>query len=425
MKDNEFVAIGDSVVDFVYEDRNSNHNLVRDFFNFLFPDNPPSKGETRMLNQREWCRRIPEYGVKHGLITRNEPGGELEIAQKVISQIFGKPTISAGCATANIFDGIVKSKINDKPIINGLFVSSVGECESGQIFIDSFENGTLLIPERAGTQTEVHAFQLDGDDRIILGRASVVEPSKNRFKPEILDQINFSNTKYIMLDGYMIYAGIYAQFAEKICDIIQQLPEEKRPTIIMNTATQQVAGSSIMQNVFHDFAQLTKVIIVANLGELEAITNYEGGSKSAHEFAYDNFCANTNYKPIEFMVTDGSRPVHIINNNEISCGYATKKPPLGIKNTVGAGDNFTAGYITGKICGLPQAQCIEIGSTAASFVIGQDAARLPFKQLELNGKNFEGLPAYLMSVHEEFLTQRRHGVILENLSKAQSQSKAL
>ena len=456
----EFIAIGDGVIDYAYQDKNADKELRDAFLSFIRPENPPRKGEQVFLSHEEWVDKVIAFGQNKAIIT-NADTAKSPLVSKVLTRIFGEPRVAAGCASANTFDGIACAKINGKPLVTSTFITGIGEGMAGQIFLDSLPEGSVRYAQRFGYMKEFHVFEVDGD-RIGIANESRDHGASRFLTPGLLDDnVKIDNdTKMIMIDSYMIYMDqegkLYGDFLDKAIEKTKAVSTHPatRPTIVLNTASQPLAERRILQSALDKATAAGPVIIVTNTGELRRLLNMDKHWRKKHEAkwcglqgnalekakdaddeyqcdkllanketyraAYHRYCEH-NIAPVTFLVTNAHKPAQVIDRDGISAGsskpipvdpaedhtqdlvtmltqgYPTLPPPRGVQNTVGAGDAAAAGFLLGKLRGLTQSHCVALGLMTASYVIGYDSARLPAQKLEYNGMKVEGLPSYLVS----------------------------
>ena len=430
---NEIVAVETPVTDYLYDEARANKELRHAFLCFLKPECPPRKGENILLSAEEWQEKLLEFSKIQDLnIGEGSPAGKAIAARNII---FGEPlSIRAGGASANSFDVLVKSQIDGIPLTGGSFVTAVGEGVSGDVFAGSLE-GFLIIPkEHKGKQLEAHVFPIEGD-RVLISMPSFVDPPSNYMSSRQLDQVAIDeNTKMVMLGGYMLFTGKYNEFFDKIVKKVAVVSDDpsKRPTIVLTAAAQEIAASPVVQDAMLAASKTAPLLVFSNAGEFrrlhkmdaewrkphedkwigleendlekakEADEPYKADKRAANQVAfhavYESLCKNGGL-PVTFVVTDGKKGVHVISNEGVSDTYVPPEPPHGVKNTVGAGDGFAAGYMLGHLKGLAQQDSVALGFICSGEVIGRDEARLEAVERThvIDGRStvLKGLPAYL------------------------------
>ncbi len=440
------IGIETAVTDYIYDEKNANAQLRDRFLRFLKPENPPRKGENILVSAEEFDEKLLAFARDNHLNATGDT--DREKAESIRNQILGKPrTIEAGGALANSFYLMANAKTNNKALIgSGTFLTAVGDDEAGRVFQKSLD-GAITHATPAGRTMTAHIIPVDGD-RIIVASPSFQDSCDRTLDGalEQLKEIDLSQTKMVMLGGYMKYSGKYNDFLDVLLKKVEAANDEpsKRPTIVLTVGAQPIAESDDLKSALDRTSKVAPVIISANTGEFRRLmrmdtewrkpheakwTGLEGealekakqadpiymankfaANDAAFSYAYENYCKDK-VPPVTFVVTNGKHGVRVVSNQGISEQYVPPRPPHGIVNTVGGGDAFAGGYLLGQVVGLPEAQKAQLGFTAAGEVIGRDEARLQTISEE-NGS--AGLPAYLS---QDNPAQK---ALLANLNKAVS-----
>jgi hypothetical protein len=414
----DLVVIETPVTDYLYDETKADRTLRDAFFHLLSPKHPPRKGDNLLVPAEEWQNKLVAFGRKNGLPLR--PYLPLaEQATRVRDRIFGKPvSIEAGGALANSFDAIVKTTVDGRSLVDGLFVTAVGEGVSGDVFTRSLA-GHLLMPPPQGWPFEAHVFPFEGD-RILLSIPSFDNPPSRAMTPALLDQAGITpSTRLVMLGGYMKYTGLYETFLDKTLDLIAATASkpQQRPPLVLTTAAQEIAASPELRRALDRAHRVTRVVVSANTGEfrrlldldtawrkpfdaawirdgkplkgndLERAKNehaaYQAAKRAANqvafEEAFDRYSAHTSL-PVTFVVTNGKKGVQVVSARGLSEPYPVPPAPYGVVNTVGGGDAFWGGYALGLLLNMPEKDCVRLGFVNAGQVIGQNEARLAPRQ---------------------------------------------
>lgn len=456
-------GIEGSVTDRIYKPGLGNEALKRRFFSelkeLMAAANPeqmfshilenPRAGDNITIAAEEFNRALIYFGQREGLLPANlDYSGDMETAveayaDRVAVTVFGPYDRVAGGALANTFDAMIHSRINGKNLLDGEFVTVVGEDEAGRVFADSLE-GCLDAP-RKGKQMEAHIIPV-GSDRIIVAGAPLHNAAQNYLDETLVDPEKVKQADVVGIGGYLFFADIgvpheslndkvMARIARKILAAISELPEGERPTVVLTPGAQMVAASPLFQQLLEEAAQVTNVVVHANTGEFRRMlrTNdpenpnldvawrkefaarhgdpfkglvghaledakqpdaerqtpaqfeiaqaYQAAKADANQVALTEGVRRARQWPhdVTFVVTNGGKGAHVASREGFNLApYPVKKLPPGVKpQTVGAGDNFAAGYELGLALGLDKAGCIELAQSFATAVIQQEEARLP------------------------------------------------
>ncbi|XP_018567527.1 adenosine kinase 2 [Anoplophora glabripennis] len=147
--------------------------------------------------------------------------------------------------------------------------------------------------------------------------------------------------------------AIFNISGEYVCDLY--------PTVVKHF----VENSDIVFGNKREFEALAKIMNMKNVNEL---TNHLiKGAKNKMD-TYGNI----------IIITDGSNPGTCISKcGKIENFVVPKIDPKDIKDTTGAGDAFTGGFIAGLCRNKPLADCAKIGCYSAFHIIQQTGCTLP------------------------------------------------
>lgn len=412
------VAVETAVVDLQYAENGGDATLKDEFFGHLqeliveagcvpmFDENP-RKGDMRLVPAEDFDAALLLFARQKGIEVDAALSSQLQ-AMQVRDVVFGSAYPTAGGSLANTFHGLVTSRILGQPIINGHFITGVGECSSGGIFVDSLEGN--IHYQRTGRQMECHVFPLDGD-RILITAPANHNPAEAHIGSAIKSFENLHAQDRIIIGGFLFFTPSFHSVIEHVVETLEGLPRAQRPSLGITAAAQVVAASERYQQEVFRLASLTDTVIHGNAGEFRRLLNldtdwrkpfevdfaglrgqaleeakdthtaYKKSKDAANDVAFArayDLCqrAQSFDNQLRFVVTDGARSTYVISAEGIQRFYPQSISRSQIVNTVGAGDNFAAGFQMGDILGLPHSVSVQLGSALASRVIQQAAARL-------------------------------------------------
>lgn len=346
-----------------------------------------------------------QENFKHSGITKSEK------VASILEQVLGASEMQAGGALANTVHLLVNSKIGGKKLFpDTQLYCTVGNDAAGEVFQNSLA-GHLSITEPKGSTMVVHVIPINGE-RFMIPTPSIDSCDKNFDATlEQIKNMDFSGIGMFMLGGYTLHSGKYKNVTDILVEKLQEAPIDKRPSIVLTAAAPHIAESSELKDALNRIKGLAKLIVFGDADELRKLCGQDTewrkelpknskptdeiyktlqsiANKKTLNWAQQIYCKNTD---VTFVVTNGEQGAHVLSSNGVSDAYIPPKPASTIVSVVGAGDVFAAGYITGELSKLTEAQKVQLGFIAASHVICRSEARLEVRD---NG-DFTGLLAYL------------------------------
>ena len=429
----QIVAMETAVTDKIYEDTSAHDEQKIEFLRKL-PEFVPSlkegprAGDNIMMLAEDMDHALISFAVEKGWIDASaidETNAELTAKQVELAaqQIFGECIMKAGGSLANSFDAMVHSTIAGKSLVDGTFITAVGNDAAGDVFVDSLQ-GHIAATKR-GRSMVAHVIPLPGNDRVIIATPSRDNPSDKYIDQHHLmsDEILNANTDMVMLGGYLNFVphfqGLFNTALARIEQLNEQRAELGKPKIklVLTAASQTVAQNPDYQAMFQKACNITDVIVHANTGEFrrllgndtqwrephehkwqdgdgaaltghaleeakKADADYQAAKAAANKDTIDRFAVplaqqlNEAGNHLSFVVTNGSKGTYVVDANGAREHGVAKIDPSTIVNTVGAGDNFAAGYDLGVALGQSEQRSIELARSFAGAAIQQDAPRL-------------------------------------------------
>jgi sugar/nucleoside kinase (ribokinase family) len=366
-------------------------------------------GDNITVLANDFHRALHRFGIENGLVADQGDEADLDAVEKaatiVAAQLFGQPSIAPGGALANSLAAMFANRINGNALVDGVFITAVGDDEMGHRYVR--ESGKHIIAATHGRQMEAHIIPMGKDNRLIVAcPRNAHENSMDAITPEFVrtslehaQQRAFGQIDRLMIGGYLHLLGDgYAEVMETIIGFVEELPEDKRPDVVMTLASHEAAENAVLREAFYRLSALTNVTVHANTGEFRrlihrgmgdelatelgeqtfdsvwrlpyqdlwfdeqgaplqgkaldaakrAVPDYMHDKQAANERGFDyamkRLCQSTEHE-MRFVVTDGGKPPVIITSNGWNrydglAPYPDNQPMY----TVGAGDAFAGGF---------------------------------------------------------------------------------
>jgi sugar/nucleoside kinase (ribokinase family) len=180
-------------------------------------------------------------------------------------------------------------------------------------------------------------------------------------------------SRLLYLQAHMLYAGTTAAFSRGALDAA-------------HAAKRQLAFS------LHDHRMSPKQAALFR-DQHKAEANIVIGNREEFESLFDAPFADFQAGAAIMVMTDGEKGAYIAGQGELH-----HIPPykLGTRpNTIGAGDQFAAGFLFGYLSGLTLERCGELGAEAAAAILEIAAARPPGSWTHISAKYKADIPAAL------------------------------
>lgn len=210
-------------------------------------------------------------------------------------------------------------------------------------FVDEYFNG-VQIKERVEK----------GDPRVINIRKN---SASSHIDKNIIKDIDFKNVKWIHITG--IPLGISKKFRETILEFVKKAKELGiKVCFDPNLRVHLWESNNEMIEVINDFAKFADVIM-PGISEGFILT----GMKEPERIA--NFYTNLGVKKV--IIKLGEKGSYVKDGNEqyLVEGYKVKK----VIDTVGAGDGFAVGILSGLLEGLPIKECVLRGNAIGAIQV--------------------------------------------------------
>lgn len=231
------------------------------------------------------------------------------------------------------------------------FLGSLGEDPFGRYIRNAFEKSNVVdltfTNNHFRTGLCISLTDESGERILIADRGSndrVYTRDLMRFFDQIVD------SKILYFSGYSLLDELSR---ENILNVIRKVREKNKECEILFN----LGAPNIITPIFLEVIKKYVDITILNLYEAQSIT----GKKM-----FENVAKKLNQTAKIAVITKGESGCTIVNGREI-IELTTKK--IKVKDTTGAGDAFSAGFITGKLRNKSLIECAEIGNrTALSFL---------------------------------------------------------
>jgi sugar/nucleoside kinase (ribokinase family) len=442
----KFVAVENSVVDLQYHRNQGDEALQKKFFKTLkeniekagheapFAENPRA-GDALLISAEVFDDACIEFGRENGLFgSSHRVQGAEDMALYVRDMVFGYHDSVSGGSLANTFHTMQMAKLDGEALIDGTFVTCVGDDRYGKIFADDMKGH--IKADKIGRQMVCHVFPAGGD-RILIATPAADNPAEKNISAELVQDEITADIDRVAVGGFLYFTGRYEEVIESILNKAEQLGDDA-PTLVLTAASQIVSASEGFRAEFNRAARRMDTIVHANTGEFRRLLDMDTEwrkpfekdfagltghdleeAKDAHS-AYQAAKQEANRaallaalelahgikgvhgRDLKFVVTNGSKGIFTVNTRDgvgiegVSSFKPAKVDKASIVNTVGAGDNFAAGYQLGDLSGFPSKSAVKLGAEMAASVIQIPEARLSDTASRLygaeNARLFEGLP---------------------------------
>lgn len=260
--------------------------------------------------------------------------------------------IPGGCA-ANTLCGMAASGVPAR------FFGKIGEDSFESLYRASFGEYTVTYDVEAGSQESSQCAVLvtpDGERSFAYSHGAGWD-----LAPQDFDAKPFDNAALVYAEIYMFEFGKNNDTAKFIIESLQQ---SKTP-FLMNI-TDQDFGRRYSQKVraLAD-AEILSLIVGnhENMPSLTGTTTVEDTLQKLTEWKCDT------------LMTASENGAYYITGGKINHYPVT--PVAKPKNTTGAGDQFLAGFLTGRLDDKPVAECMEYAASCAKMILMHDTARPP------------------------------------------------
>lgn len=260
--------------------------------------------------------------------------------------------IPGGCA-ANTICGLAASGVSTR------FFGKIGEDEFESLYRSSFRDYTVAYDVPPSTQESSQCAVLitpDGERSFAYTHAASWDLQEADLDPQQL-----SNARLIYAEVYLFEFG----------------PDRKTARAVFEAAaTHNIPmAMKVMDRDFGKrYAQHIKALSDAGTLTL-LIGNHEHLPSVAGTADLQEAISTFKTWKCDVLLTANKNGCYFISKGEVT--HYPIEPVTNPKNTAGAGDQFTAGFLTGWLKDQPVSECVKLGANAARVILGHDTARPP------------------------------------------------
>lgn len=213
------------------------------------------------------------------------------------------------------------------------------------------------------TERQVNTDFIQKDNELPTGIVNVEIDEKGFPTYEIVEPVAWDNIECTQQQIEAVKAcdafvfGTLAMRNESTRNTLFELLTHARLRVLDVNFRQHYYSQQLVERLF-EFAHIIKL----NDDELDVICgwyNYESTNEDKAFFIYKKFNINT------LIVTKGKDGAEVIHDNEISSCVALK---INVKDTVGSGDAFLAGFLFKKLNDVTINECLEFANTCGALV---------------------------------------------------------
>lgn len=431
------LAVETAVVDLHYPEHGGNDGFKREFFAHLreyivkgggtpaFTDNPRG-GDMCMVLAEDLDQALIAFGRENGLADQNtseqaekSPKVAQALAAQIRDVIFGAATASAGGSLANSFHALSRATLNGKAMVEGVFATAIGADDIANAFHDSLAPD--IYCNRGGRQMACHVFPIDGD-RILITTPSQKNPAERLIDADLVNGALLKPYDRIMLGGFLFFTPGFDAVFDALEAHLSRRPRGQRPSLALTAAAQSVSAAPAFRARVWRMSALADTVIHANTGEFRRLmamddawrtpfdadfaglrgqaldhakdqhAPYQSAKREANKAAMEEAVrrAQDHLKRtglnLRFVVTDGARGIYTISPQGIETLPPHKITRAQIVSTVGAGDNFAAGFQLGDLYKQDAKISMMLGRDFARAIIQSPDARIPSTETKTHAK---------------------------------------
>lgn len=416
------LAVETAVVDLQYPKNTDTDELKHRFFSHLremiiqnggsplFQDNPRG-GDMCMILAEDFDSALIRFAQENALMPDTIPDNtnDEDTARIIRESLFGTPKITAGGSLANTFHALVNVRADKTRLVTGHFATAIGTEKSADVFYESLREN--IHHKQRGRQMECHVFPID-HDRILITTPGRDNPAESYINGDLLKHAGLNGRDRIMLGGFLFFTPGFESVYNTLIKHLKNTPLAQRPDIVMTAAAQSVATNKGFRSKIRSVSNLANTTIHANTGEFRRLLNMDRDWRVPYEKDFMNLRGhalesakdqNTAYKAakdrantrafsyaiqsartllnkrdvnLRYVITDGSRGIYIITADGLETYRPHKVEKSAIVSTVGAGDNFAAGFQLGDLYNLSHPVSVMLGRDFARAIIQSHDARL-------------------------------------------------
>lgn len=293
-----------------------------------------------------------EFLIKHKVIKGGAKKFDDLSFARLRAELPHYDAIPGGCA-ANTICGMAAYGVS------GRFYGKIGEDSFESLYRASFSDYTVAYDVTAGSEESSQCAVLvtpDGERSFAYTHGASWDLSADDINPDTLAQADL-----LVSEIYMFEFGHHSEVAKLVFETAQQ---SKTP-LVMKVMDQEFGRR---------YAQKIRALADANIldllvGNHENLPSLTGGGTLEHTL--------TELKALncDVLLTANIGGAYFISGGEVK--HYEVEPVAHPKNTTGAGDQFLAGFLMGRMDGKAPHECMEFAAGCARSILMHDTARPP------------------------------------------------
>ncbi|MCM2343298.1 MAG: adenosine kinase [Alphaproteobacteria bacterium] len=273
------------------------------------------------------------------------------------------PLVIPGGSTANLLCGLAAQGLP------ATFIGRTGDDRYGALFREAFVPYGIKFPNDriAGRTTSVCLTLLTPDKE----RSFVVchYTASYALKPQDLPTLPDQPDTYICIEANMALSPAGCHPDESVLAAALITYGNTRRRLIVGLNDRDIVNN--MRPLILQCLSFSNVLVMGNMNECLALFD-------EHDMALAFEKAQATGR--DFIITNAANGAYVITPNNIDHVPGPDLTPAQVVSTVGAGDQFAAGFIAGMIAGKPYIEAAHQGTGAAARIIQQQGGRPPLPQ---------------------------------------------
>ncbi len=272
----------------------------------------------------------------------------------IIIPFKGEPVIRCGGSSANTACALGKLNVSVS------FAGKAGEDPAGFQMKEEMERSGvdtshfLLDPDDSSTQIQI-TIDEDGERHPVLLNAE--DPSYLKISPEELDEIDLSETRYILTNGMMLFRN---PAASSILSFLKKAHERDIRIFLDVNLRPETVGED--RSILNEVIALSDYVSASLQDDLLPLTETETLTEAMDRLDKTN----------KIIIVHDPNGAYIFNEDEV---IKADSYPVTVADSIGAGDNFNAGFLYGLIKARSLEDCGRIACALAAYSLRYEGAR--------------------------------------------------
>ncbi|QQG36028.1 MAG: adenosine kinase [Micavibrio aeruginosavorus] len=275
------------------------------------------------------------------------------------------PLLLPGGSTANLLCGLA---VQGYP---STFIGRTGDDRYGEIFREAFLPYGINFPhdrlEGRTTSVCIALLTPDKERSFVVSRHTASYALKAQDLPLPPDSID----TYICIEANMALSPAGCHPDESVLAAALIMYGNSRRRLVLGLNDRDIVAD--MRPLIQQSLSFGNVMIMGNMNECLALFD-------EHDMALAFAKAQSTGR--DFIITNGANGAYVVTPDSIDHIPGPDLPPEQVVSTVGAGDQFAAGFIAGMIEGKPYIEAAHQGTAAAGRIIQQRGGRPALPQGE-------------------------------------------